>query len=70
MEAGQNRISTQVWDPVEYLQSEEDISAYLDAALEDGDATLIAAVLDDIARAKRLLETGARDRSNNRSIDK
>jgi probable addiction module antidote protein len=40
------------WDPVDYLDSPEAISAYMDAALEDGDSSLIAAVLGDIARAK------------------
>src|SRR5436190_22316704 len=40
------------WDPAEHLQSEEDMAAYLEAALEEGDPSLIAAALGDIARAK------------------
>jgi len=43
---------TTAWDPAEHLESEEDMVAYLEAALEDGDPTLIAAALGDIARAK------------------
>ena len=41
-----------VWDPAEHLQSDEDMAAYLEAALEEGDAPLFAAALGDIARAK------------------
>jgi probable addiction module antidote protein len=44
-------ITTQ-WDPAEHLESEEDMAAYLEAALEDGDPALVAAALGDIARAK------------------
>ena len=44
------------WDPAENLQSEEDMAAYLEAALEEGDASLIAAALGDIARAKGMTQ--------------
>jgi len=37
---------------VDYLETEEDIVAYLGAALDEGDPALIAAALGDIARAK------------------
>lgn len=40
------------WDVVEHLKTEEDMINYLEAALEDGDAATISAVLGDIARAK------------------
>ena len=43
---------THIWDPAEHLQSDEDMAAYLEAALEEGDAALFAAALGDIARAK------------------
>jgi probable addiction module antidote protein len=45
-------IETRLWDVVDYLQTEEDMIAYLDAALEDGDPSLVVAALGDIARAK------------------
>ena len=52
-------IQTRPWDPAEYLETDEDIAAYLNAALEDGDAGLIIAVLGDISRAKGMAqETG------------
>jgi probable addiction module antidote protein len=40
------------WDAAQYLESNEDMAAYLDAALEEDDPRLLAAVLGDIARAK------------------
>lgn len=44
--------TTRLWDPAEHLQSDEEMAAYLEAALEEGDAALFAAALGDIARAK------------------
>ena len=43
---------TRPWDPADHLETDEDIVAYLEAAFEDGDPTLIAAALGDIARAR------------------
>jgi len=43
---------TTPWDPAEHFSGEEDMVAYLEVALADGDPALIAAVLGDIARAK------------------
>lgn len=44
------------WDASEYLETEEDMAAYLNAALEDGDTSVIAAALGDIARAKGMTQ--------------
>jgi len=44
------------WDAVEHLLTEEDMVAYLEAAREYGDASLITAALRDIALAKRTTE--------------
>lgn len=44
------------WDASEYLESEANIAAYLNAALEDGDTSVIAAALGDIARAKGMTQ--------------
>jgi probable addiction module antidote protein len=46
------KTATRIWDPAEHLQSDEDMAAYLEAALEEGDTALFAAALGDIARAK------------------
>jgi probable addiction module antidote protein len=46
------KLKTRPWDAAEHLTTEEDMAAYLEAALEDGDPALISAALGDIARAK------------------
>jgi probable addiction module antidote protein len=46
------KTKTRPWDAAEYLETEEDMVAYLEAALEESDASLVAAALGDIARAK------------------
>jgi len=43
---------TRPWDAAEHLETSEDMVAYLEAALEQDDPKLVAAVLGDIARAK------------------
>lgn len=50
------KTKTRPWDVAEHLESKEDIAAYVEAALEDGDPALIAAALGDIARAKGMAE--------------
>jgi probable addiction module antidote protein len=40
------------WDAASYLRDEQEIVAYLQAALEEGDASVITAALGDVARAK------------------
>jgi probable addiction module antidote protein len=47
---------TRRWDAAETLKTKEDIAAYLDAVLEDGDPDLLKAALGDIARAKGMSE--------------
>ena len=56
----QKQITTRAWDVAEHLETEMDMAAYLDAALEDGDAALVLAALGDIARAKGMSQI-ARD---------
>ena len=46
------KTATTLWDPADHLETEEDMAAYLEAALEQGDPALVAAALGDIARAK------------------
>jgi probable addiction module antidote protein len=50
------KTKTRPWDAAEYLKTEEDMAAYLEAALEEGDAALFAAALGDIARAKGMTQ--------------
>lgn len=54
------KTQTRPWDIVESLDSDERIAAYLEAALEENDAALVAAALGDIARAKGMSEIARR----------
>jgi len=48
------KVALRKWDVVEHLKNEEDMAAYLEAAIEEAgdDAAFIARVLGDIARAR------------------
>ena len=46
------KLKTIPWDVIKYLRSEADIANYLEAVLEEGDPTLVAAALGDVARAR------------------
>lgn len=48
------------YDAADYLETEEQIAAYLDAALAEGDPALIAVALGNIARARNMSQL-ARD---------
>jgi probable addiction module antidote protein len=52
----EKHIELRAWDAAEHLESDEDIAAYLDAALEEGDPALVVAVLGDIARARGMTQ--------------
>jgi probable addiction module antidote protein len=45
-------LETRAFDVLNYLKTPEDQVAYIEAALEDGDPSLIASALGDIARAR------------------
>ena len=44
------------YETADYLETEEDIRLYLEACQEDGDPSLIAAALGDIARARNMTQ--------------
>jgi probable addiction module antidote protein len=46
------KTKTIPWDAADYLKTDADIANYLEAAFEDGDSSLVAAALGDVARAK------------------
>ena len=50
------KIATKRWDPAEHIRDDADVAAYIEAALEDGDHRVLAAVLGDIARAKGMTQ--------------
>lgn len=43
-------------DSAEYLETEEDMAAHLEAALEAGDSALVAQALGNIARARGMTQ--------------
>jgi probable addiction module antidote protein len=45
-------VKTSVWDPAEYLETEEQITVYLDDIFKSGDPDLIIAAIGDVARAR------------------
>lgn len=58
------------YDTADYLTSEEDIAAYLEAAAEAGEPTLIAAALGDIARARNFSEVARTVGLSRQGLDK
>lgn len=48
------KTRTRPWDPAEHLETEQDMIAYLNVALEENDLSLIMATLGDIARAQKM----------------
>ncbi|MBN1864923.1 MAG: putative addiction module antidote protein [Victivallales bacterium] len=50
------KTKTRPWDAAEHLATAEDMAAYLEAVLEEGDPALIAAAMGDIARAKGIAQ--------------
>ena len=51
-----SKTQTSKWDPSEHLDTREEMAAYLEAALEDGDPGVIAAALGDIARSSGMTQ--------------
>ena len=51
---------TRPFDPASYLQTEEDILYYLEAAMEGNDPKHIARALGDVARSKGMSEIARR----------
>ena len=52
-------LETQLFDAAEFLDSPETVSAYLDAALADGDPALFAAVVGDIATVQEVRDASS-----------
>jgi probable addiction module antidote protein len=50
------KTKTRPYDAAEYLETTEDMAAYLEAALEDGDPTAVVKALGTIARARGMTQ--------------
>ena len=53
------KVRTRPWDAADYLKTDADVDAYLEAALEDGDPQLITAALGDVAKARGMTKIAA-----------
>ncbi|NEP27934.1 MULTISPECIES: addiction module antidote protein [Moorena] len=62
-------IKTHPWDVAEHLETKEDMAAYLEAALEDGDPALVVAALGDIARSKGMRQIARETGLGHESLD-
>ena len=47
-------VTFRPYDTANYLRDDEDITAYLEAAAEDGDPAALAAALGNVARARNM----------------
>jgi len=56
MTRNEHHMKTEPWDPVKYLVTEDDMAAYLAAALEEDDPAVFVAALGDVARAKGMTQ--------------
>ena len=52
------KTKTRPWSPSEHLETREDVAAYLEAAVEDGDPEVISAAIKDIAQARKAFLDG------------
>jgi probable addiction module antidote protein len=50
------KTKTRPYDAAEYLETDEDVAAYLQAALEDGEPKVVIQALGNIARARGMSE--------------
>ena len=53
------KTETRPWNAADYLSTEAEVVAYIDAAFDDGDPALIAAALGDVVRAKGMTKVAA-----------
>ncbi|WP_112313486.1 helix-turn-helix domain-containing transcriptional regulator [Pseudogemmobacter bohemicus] len=44
------------YDTADYLETEDDITAYIEAIRDEGDLALTTAALDDVARARERIK--------------
>ena len=47
-------LQTTPFDPADYLETDEDVAFYLDAAMDGNDAEHFARALDDVVRARKI----------------
>ena len=65
-----SRTETRPWDAADQLETTEDMVAYLEAALEQDDPQLVAAVLGDIARVQGMTKVAQEAGPGRESLDR
>lgn len=65
-----SKTKTLPWDAAEHLNTEEEMATYLEAALEQGESSLVAAALGDIARARGMTQLARDTRLGRESLYK
>jgi probable addiction module antidote protein len=70
MEGYEMKVTFSRYDTADYLKTEEDIAAYLEAVMEEGDPALISAALGDIARARNLSQLARKVGMSRQGLDK
>ena len=63
-------VKTYPWDPADYIETDEDMAGYLDAALEQDDHRVTSLVLSDVARAKGMERAARRAGLDQESLDR
>ena len=69
-EEQKKKLGVTRWNILDYLQTEEDISGYLDAALEEGDVAYFLKALGDAAKARGINEMAKKMGVNRESLYK
>jgi probable addiction module antidote protein len=54
------KIATSVFDPAEYILTEEDVVLHLEAAFEDGHPSVISQMIGAVARSQGMAEIAAK----------
>lgn len=63
-------VTTKKWDVAEHLKTEEDILAYLDAVMEEGDVAFLCKALGDVARSHGMTEIARKTGMSRESLYK
>jgi len=63
-------ITIRKWDAAEFLDTEEDVIAYLDAVMEEGDLPFLCKALGDVARSKGMTEIARKTGMSRESLYK
>jgi probable addiction module antidote protein len=54
--AVKEKVKTFKWDPAKYIRDKEDVTAYLEAALEENNMELLFLIIGDIARSRGMTQ--------------